>query len=216
MDFERARRNMIDSQVLPNRVTDFAIVEAMTAIPREKFVPGSKQGIAYIDEDIDLGDGRVMLEPMVFARLLQAAEIGSGDAVLDVACATGYSSAVIGRIASAVVGLESIPGLAAAATKTLIDMGADNAVIIEGELKAGYPKQAPYDAIFINGSVEEEPAALLDQLADGGRLVAVLRGDGLGKATVWTRHAGGFSARSIFDAGVPVLAEFRRETGFVF
>lgn len=216
MDFERARRNMIDSQVKPNRVTDFAVVEAMASIPREKFVPGSKQGIAYVDEDIDLGEGRVMLEPMVFARLLQAAEIGRGDAVLDVACATGYSSAVIGRIASAVVGVESNADFAASASKTLIEMGADNAVIIEGDLKAGYPKQAPYDVIFINGSIEEEPAALLDQLAEGGRLVAVMRGEGVGKATVWTRHGAIFSARAIFDAGVPLLEEFRREPGFVF
>jgi protein-L-isoaspartate(D-aspartate) O-methyltransferase len=216
MDFERARRNMIDSQVKPNRVTDEAVIDAMATVPRENFVPKSKQGIAYIDEDIALGDGRVLIEPMVFARMLQSAEIRSTDAVLDVACAGGYSSAVIGRIASAVVGLESNADFARSAEKVLLDMGADNAVIIEGDLRKGYAKQAPYDVIMINGAIEDEPEELFAQLSEGGRLVAVKLVNGVGRATVWTRHGDDVSARPIFDAGIPALEEFAKAPSFVF
>tara|TARA_R110002110_G_scaffold3305_7_gene16883 strand:+ start:14710 stop:15360 length:651 start_codon:yes stop_codon:yes gene_type:complete len=216
MDFERARRNMIDSQVRPNRVTDIAVIDAMASVPRELFLPKARQGIAYVDEDIDLGDGRYMLEPMVFARLLQAAEIRPTDAVLDVACASGYSSAVIGRFAAAVVGLESNSDFATAASKTMIDMNADNAVIVEGELIAGYAKQAPYDVIFINGSIEAEPADLLSQLGEGGRMVAVMKGESGGAARLWEKRAGRITARTLFDAGVPLLKEFAKTPEFVF
>ncbi|MEQ9199469.1 MAG: protein-L-isoaspartate O-methyltransferase, partial [Rhodospirillales bacterium] len=200
----------------PNRVTDIAVIEAMAAVPREQFLPKARQGIAYVDEDIDLGDGRYMLEPMVFARLLQAAEIRPTDAVLDVACASGYSSAVIGRFATAVVGLESNSDFAAMASKTMIDMNADNAVIVEGALAEGYARQAPFDVIFINGSIEVEPEKLLAQLGEGGRMVAVMKGAKSSAARIWTNHAGTISVRTLFDAGVPLLKEFAKVPEFVF
>jgi len=209
MSYDLYRKNMVDGQVLPNRVTDPLVIDAMYELPREKFVPKEKRSIAYIDEVLEIGEGRYLLEPMVLARLLQTAEIQPEDTVLDLACGTGYSSAVIAKIASIVVALESDSSLAEMATTTLNKMGLDNAVVVEGDLVEGYAKQGPYNVIFINGAVGSVPEQVVDQLAEGGRLVAVVVGaDGVGRGTLMVRKNGLVSKRDLFDAGTPLLKEF--------
>jgi len=217
MDFEKARFNMVENQIRTNRVTDPAVLEAMSALPRELFVPKVSRGIAYVDEDLPLDDGRFLMEPMVLSRMIQAAEIQSTDVVLDVGCASGYSSAVLARIASTVVGLEENEDLATRATRTLTDLGIDNAVVVTGPLVEGYVRQAPYDVILLGGAVAAIPDGLRRQLADGGRLVAVV-GDGgwNSKATVVERHGNAYGHRVMFDAATPVLPGFEPEEAFVF
>ncbi|MCW9034298.1 MAG: protein-L-isoaspartate O-methyltransferase [Rhodospirillales bacterium] len=209
MSYDLYRKNMVDGQVLPNRVTDPLVIDAMYEIPRENFVPKEKRSVAYIDEALEIGNGRYLLEPMVLARLLQAAEIQPDDTVLDVAGGTGYSSAVIAKIASIVVALESDSSLAETATATLNKMGLDNAVVVEGELVEGYAKQGPYNVIFINGAVGSVPETIVNQLAEGGRLVTITVGsDGVGRGTLIFRKNNLVSQRDLFDAGTPVLKEF--------
>lgn len=215
-DFAAARKQMVDSQLLPNKVTDARLVEAMGSVPREAFVPQAMRGVAYMDEDLQVAPGRYVIEPMVFARMLQEAGIRNTDAVLDVGCATGYSAAVLAKLGSVVVAVEEDAGLAAQASANLAATGAENAAVTTAPLNAGYPGQAPYDVIVLEGAVEEVPAALIEQLAEGGRLVAVLAGRGIGKATLYTRRDGVVGQRQLFDAGLPLLPGFSREAGFVF
>lgn len=208
---------MVDNQLRPNKVTDERVIAAMAAVPRERFVPESLQGVAYVDEDLPLGEGRVLMEPMVLARMLQAAEIGPDDVVLDIGSGTGYTAAVCAGIAATVVSVESDPRLAAEASRILGELEADNVVTIESALTDGYPRQAPYDVILFSGAVQEIPETILAQLADGGRLVAVVAPPGKAPSAVLARNCGGTpSMRKIFDASVPYLPGFIREPGFVF
>lgn len=217
MNYAAARRNMVENQIRPNRVTDPALTEAMEALPRELFVPKQLRGIAYVDEDIDLGAGRYLLEPLVLARLLQMAQVRPTDIVLDIGCATGYSSGVIAKLSSAVVALESDPELAARAAALLRELGTDNVAVVTGPLDQGYPAQAPYDVILFGGAVMDVPQAICKQLADGGRMVAVVYdGAGIGKGTLIRRDGDAFSRVVMFDAGTPLLPGFVREPGFVF
>ncbi len=217
MDYAAARYKMVESQIRTNRVTDPLVIAAMNELPREVFVPEPLQGVAYVDEDIPLGRGRYLMEPLTTALLLQTAEIGPEDVVLDVGCGTGYASAAMARMASAVVALESDPELAAHANGALADLGFDTVAVVDGSLSAGYPRQAPYDVIFLGGGVEEIPAAISDQLADGGRMVAVIYDKrGVGKGTLCIRVGDVVSRRVVFDAATPMLPGFERESTFEF
>ena len=219
--YDIARANMVENQVRPNRVTDDRVLGAMAAIPRERFVPEKFAGIAYVDEDIAVGDGRYLMEPMVLARLLQAAAIDAGDVVLDIGCATGYSTAVLARLADTVVAVESDAALAETAIALMTELDADNTAVVTGEHAEGYAKQAPYDVIVVEGAVDEVPRALSDQLGEGGRLVAVVTGgdegvNRVGRATLLRRIHGALSSRVLFDAAVPPLPGFAIDRGFVF
>ncbi|CCQ73435.1 protein-L-isoaspartate O-methyltransferase [Magnetospira sp. QH-2] len=206
MDFAVARRNMVDNQVLTNRVTDSLVIEAMENVAREDFVPERAREVAYMDESISLGGGRGIMEPMALARMLQAASVQSGDVVLDIGCGLGYGAAVLARLASTVVAVESDPDLAAQATKVLETQGVDTVAVVEGDLSQGAAKQGPYDVIFVEGMVDEIPSVLLEQLAEGGRLIAVVGTvAGLGRATLATRSNGLVSKRDLFDIGIPPL-----------
>ncbi len=217
IDYAKARLNMVEGQIRPNKVTDDRIVDGMMTLPRERFVGEARKGVAYVDEDISLGGGRYVMEPMVLARLLQAADVQAGDLVLEIGCGTGYASALLGRMASTVVAVESDAALAANASSLLSELGIDNVVVIEGDLKQGYPKQAPYNVIFINGSVPDVPKALIGQLADGGRLVAVVAESGrMGRAVLVENIAGHTSHLDLFDAGTHALPGFERELAFEF
>lgn len=216
-DYATARLNMVENQIRPNRVTDERLLAAIAEVPRERFVPKRLHGNAYVDQDLALGDGRYLMEPVVFARLLQAAAIGPGDVVLDIGCGTGYSAAVLGKLAGTVVALESDAALAKQAIEALTELDVDNAVVVEGPLAEGYPRQAPYDVIVLGGSVDAVPDAIADQLVVGGRLVAVVNvAPSVGNIEVIHRSHGGLSRRQLYDAAVPILPGFAAEHGFVF
>lgn len=217
VDYTAARLNMVDSQIRTNKVTNAELIAAFQSVPREAFVPERLAGVAYMDEDIPLGNGRYLMEPMVLARLLQAALPGPADVVLDVGCGTGYAAAILAKVAATVVALESDHSLAQAATRVLGDLGIDNAIVVEGPLPAGWSAQAPYGVILVNGAVAEVPEAIRRQLAEGGRLVTVERPDsGPGRGILMRRNGGTVARRAIFDAATPILPGFAAEPGFVF
>lgn len=216
MKFEAARRSMVDSQLRPNKVTDQALLDAMAVIPREQFVPDAFQAAAYVDEDVPLGNGRFLLEPMVLGRLIQAAAPSRNDTFLDVGSATGYGAAVLSRLAASVVGLEIDGAMADRANSVLSTLGLANAMILQGPLEQGVPRQAPYNGIVVEGLADEVPPTLLGQLADGGRLVAVVRDRGVGRAMLFTRNGEITSTRMLFDASVSMLPGLQSQPGFVF
>lgn len=221
-DFAAARTKMVDSQLRTENVTDYRVLAAMGEIPRERFVPAAQKPLAYLDKDIpvnDAGDGgppRYLIEPAPFARLLQLAAIGETDTVLDIGCGTGYSAAVLARLASSVVALESDAALAARASRNLADLGIENVTVAVSPLDGGYPSGGPYDVIFIDGAVEVVPVALFGQLKDDGRLVAVVGYGRAAPAMLHTKSDNQIGRRPAFDADVPPLPGFRKPEVFVF
>jgi len=214
-EFETARKQMVDCQIRPSDVTDRRLIAAFLDIPRHLFVPRARRASAYSDAQVQVGDARMLMRPRDFAKLVHAADIQPHELVLDIACARGYSTAILARMAGTVVGLESDEDSLSRASGLLSDVGADNAVVIEGDLAAGVAKQGPYNVVFVNGAVDSVPQAWLDQLAPGGRLVAVIRKGPVGKATVFTRSAAGIGERVVFDAHVSSLPGFQLEAGFI-
>ncbi|MCR4376830.1 MAG: protein-L-isoaspartate O-methyltransferase [Rhodospirillales bacterium] len=216
MDFALARRNMVEGQIRTNRVTDQAVIEALESLPREAFLGGTMKERAYLDEDLTIAPGRIMMEPMVLARLLQAARIERTDLALVIAAASGYEAVVIAHLASAVVALENNATLVASAKDHLGGQGADTVSLLHGDLAKGHPGQGPYDVIFINGAVGELPGALVEQLAEGGRLVYVTTAPtvGGGKAMLVSKENGVVSETEMFDASIPALPEFAAKPKF--
>jgi protein-L-isoaspartate(D-aspartate) O-methyltransferase len=221
-DFAKQRLKMVDSQLRTTGLTEVPILEAMLAVPREEFVPQRRRSLAYIDEDLEIAPAsskspaRFLMEPAPFAKLVQLAEIKREDVVLDVGCGTGYSSAVLSKLASSVIALECDPQLAATAQDTLTRLGFDSVAVIEGPLEAGCPAEAPYDVIFLAGAVERIPETLFDQLRDGGRLAAV-EGYGLaGVGRLYVKQNGVVASRRGFNASVKPLPGFHTEPSFQF
>ncbi len=216
MDFAAARRKMVASQVRTNRVTDPLVSSAMEAVPREYFVPAERRSVAYLDEDQPLGNGRHIMEPMALGRLLQLADIEPHDKALVVAAGTGYSAAVLARMAESVVVLENDTGFAEKASKIMTELVIPNVTVVRGDLAAGVPAKAPFDVILIDGAVNEIPVALKQQLRDGGRLVAVVRSGPVGRATLVTRIGDAWGSRTDFDLIMAYLPEFAPQPKFVF
>ncbi|MEH6405332.1 MAG: protein-L-isoaspartate O-methyltransferase [Sneathiella sp.] len=212
-NFATARHSMVLSQLRPNNVTSDSVADAMDIIPREEFVPKNLRGVAYVDEDLEVAENRYLIEPRIFALLIQAAKITKTDVVLDVACGTGYSSAVLGHLAQAVVALEETGEMVAHATEILTELEADNVAVIEGELASGNAKQGPYNVIHINGAVDAAPETLLKQLSDDGRLICVV-GSNPGVATLYSRQGEGFFAQSLFNAASPVNQSMKKSVSF--
>jgi len=220
--FDDARRKMVESQLKTEDVTDRAVIAAMGDVPRERFVPAHLRDLAYIDRDLRVRDAegdapaRYLMEAAPMARLFQLAEFRGDEFVLDVGTGTGYSAAVLARLAGSVVALEPDEALAEQAAETLADLEADNTVVEVSALTDGYADEAPYDVIFVGGAVDEVPQALLDQLRDDGRLVTVVGHGRAGRATVFVRSGDVVGSRVAFDADVPPLPGFRKEPAFTF
>ncbi len=216
VDTALQRLNMVESQVRPSDMVDRRVLLAMRTIERERFIPEVSRPVAYMDDTIPLGNERVLVPPRVLAKMIQHLELNESDLVLDVGCSTGYSTAVLSQIAQTVVGLESDKTLAEQAAAAITAAEIDNAVIVEGALPQGHAEEGPYDAILINGAVHDIESELLDQLKDGGRLVAIQPKDGYSRAMQWKRYDNTFDSRAIFDAVAPILPGFERAPGFVF
>jgi protein-L-isoaspartate(D-aspartate) O-methyltransferase len=215
--FDAARTHMIESQIRPNKVIDERLLDALGQIRRELFVPDALQSIAYIDEDLPIGRGRHLMEPMVAARLIQAASVRRTDIALVVGAGTGYEAAVISRLARAVVALEEDEDLARLARAALVEEHIASVSVVEGPLRLGHRQRAPYDVILFGGAVAELPDELASQLAEDGRLVAVLKTEavGIGRATITIRTGAVISHRVIFDAAISWLPGFEPKPAFV-
>ena len=216
--FEDRRRLMVESQLRTNKVTNTNVLMAFEAIAKEDFIDAAYADLAYIDEDLMLEHGRFILEPMVFARLVQALELNKTESVLDIGATSGYSTAILARLAQSVVGLESDTDLARMGQDNLTNGGIDNAVLLQGQHQQGFANEAPYDAIIIEGSVEDVPETLLNQLSENGRLVTILRPSATapGKAVKYVRSGRGFAYTALFDAQTPMLGEFAKAKEFSF
>ncbi|MEW9919369.1 protein-L-isoaspartate O-methyltransferase [Marimonas sp. MJW-29] len=215
-DYTARRTMMVDTQVRPSDVTKFPIIDAMLTVKREDFVPASQREAAYMGENLDLGQGRVLLEPRTLAKMLDALAITNREMVLDVGCAMGYSAAVIAHMAEAVVAVEEDESMAAEAQEALVAAGADNVVVHHGSLAEGAAAHGPYDVIVIEGGVMEVPDALLDQLKDGGRIAALFMEGALGEVRIGHKRGDQVSWRMSFNASAPVLDGFKREVAFQF
>lgn len=213
-DFAANRTMMVDTQVRPSDVTKFPIIDALLTVRREAFVPQSRREVAYADVNISLGEGRVIFEPRTLAKMLDAMSIDQGDMVLCVGGGLGYTAAVLSRMAEAVIAVEQDADLAKDAEAILAEQGADNVVVIEGVLAAGAAKHGPYDAIIIEGGVENVPAALTDQLKDGGRIGAVFMRGGLGECRIGHKSGAYVNWRLAFNASAPVLPGFEAVASF--
>lgn len=216
VDYERLRRLMVDNQLRTSNVTDRRVLSAMLAVPREEFVPPARKALAYIDEPQDVGHGRALASPAPFAKLVQLAQIDTGDTVLDVGAASGYSTAVLVRLAAEVVGVESAAALAEVAEANLKRLGVANARMVSGTADAALPAGQTFDVIMIEGAVDEVPAGLFERLAEGGRLVAVIRQGPSAVAHVYVRSEGGLNSRPEFNASLPPLLPVARAEEFVF
>ena len=217
MDFALARQNMIDGQVRPNGVIEAKLVEVMEQVPRELFVPANRRSVAYIDEDLPLGSNRYLPEPVVTGRLVQALKIAPSDVVLEIGAGTGYTTAILSKLAATVVAVESDEALSARAQETLAELDIDNVVMVNQDYTQGYADQAPYDAILINGSVAECPENIVSQLAEDGRLVCVVRDErSMGRITLVQRVRGVTSEIELYDAGTPMLPGFEPAAAFEF
>ncbi len=219
MDHTTARRHMVDSQILPNRVTDSRIIDIMSALPRENFVPELRKGVAYVDDALEIGNGRYLMEPIATARLLQEASPQENDVALIIGCSSGYTAACLSNIVSTVVVIENDNDMVSDASKSLAELEIDNVAIMNGDLSEGYPAQAPYDIIVFDGAVPSVPDSIKSQLAEGGRLIAIVGGGSegqMGNAVLITRFHNSFSERNIFELGTPMLPGFGQHTDFAF
>lgn len=213
-DFAGRRTMMVDTQVRPSDVTKFPIIDAMLSVRRELYVPREQVEAAYISENVMIAPGRVVLEPRTLAKLLDSLNIKGDELVLDIGAGYGYSSAVVACMAEAVIAVEEDETLAGEAQGILSDQGADNVAIHTGPLTEGAAQHGPYDAILIQGSVEQVPDALIDQLKEGGRIGCVFMEGALGVARIGYKIDGDMTWRFAFNASAPVLPGFEKETAF--
>lgn len=216
-EFGAARAHMIESQLRPNKVIDARVLGAFGGIRRELFVPDHLRVVAYIDEDLPLGGGRYLMEPMVVARLLQTAQIERTDKVMIIGAGTGYEAALAAALARSVIALEEDPEFARRARAALVEHSIASVSVVEGPLPQGYRPRAPYDVVLFCGAVADVPSEIDAQLAEGGRVLAVVKSaSGIGRATLWARTGGVMARRVLFDAAAPLLPGFFPKPAFAF
>ncbi|WP_460274728.1 protein-L-isoaspartate O-methyltransferase family protein [Celeribacter sp. ULVN23_4] len=213
-DFTQLRTTMVDTQVRPSDVTKFPIIEAMLTVPRENFVPAAKRNGAYVGEHVELGGGRVVLDPRVLSKMLDALNVQNDDLVLDLGCGLGYSSAVIARMAQAVVAVEEDEDLAQEAQAVLSENGSDNVILETGPIAEGAPQHGPYDAVILQGGVEEIPEVILSQVKENGRICAIFLDGALGIVRIGYKIDGEMNWRMVFNGTAPVLPGFEKRAKF--
>lgn len=218
-NFAQARKNMLDCQLATNGIVMEDVLEIFGKVPREQFLPQNRQKTAYVDEDLPVGDGKFCMEPVIHARMVQAAAPTKDDAVLNIGDMTGYSSAILSELVSTVVALESVTGTLDQARGVWDELGFCNIAVVQGAALRGSPDHAPYNLIFINGAVADVPPGLLEQLAPQGRLITVVKkaGQTIGCITVIEKIADGkFSTSNLYDAATPYVPGFQPGSQFVF
>ncbi|CAG7590105.1 protein-L-isoaspartate O-methyltransferase, partial [Hyalomma marginatum] len=195
----KARNNMVQNQIVPNNVTDIAVLNTLKSVPKHMFVESKFQPVAYSEGSISAGSGRIILEPVIFAKMLQACAIKKTDIVLDIGCGLGYSTAVLALLSRAVVGIENDLHLIVSAKHNLSILGIDNFAIHSGNFSYGHPDKAPYDIIFINGALRKTLEILFEQLSNGGRLVSIEQtSSGMAMAVLYRKHQDQLDRQEIY------------------
>jgi protein-L-isoaspartate(D-aspartate) O-methyltransferase len=219
MDFESARRNMVEMQLRTSGITDRRLLQVVAQVPREQFIPESRKALAYTDDNHPLSAGlyaREIASVAPLAKLLQLAAVGTVDRVLHVGCNTGYLTAVLAGLAEHVTAIDDEPALVGETTDNLAALGIGNVTVLNAPLATGAKTNAPYDLIFIEGSVDAVPQSLLEQLKEGGRLVALVRAGATAVAHLYVRSGSDFASRAEFNASLPPLRMTERVEEFVF
>ena len=218
-DFEHSRTMMVDCQIRTNNVTNHNVLQAFLNVPKEAFVSAAQRPLAYIDEDLPISQdnsSRFLMESMSMAKLIQLADISKSCIVLDIGCGTGYSTAILSTLCDSVVAIEADENLAESATQTLVELGYDNAAVVNGAHEMGLPSEGPYDAIFVGGAVDDVPGSLIDQLKEGGRLVAVVGQGNSAVARLYQKQNGIVDHRDAFNCAVKPLPGFEKTVEFEF
>ena len=213
-DYAARRTMMVDTQVRPSDVTKFPVIAAMLEVPRESYLPRGRREEAYVSNNVALTEGRVMLEPRTFAKLLDALDIEPNELILDIGCGLGYSTAIIAKLGQAVVAIEQDDDMATEAETMLLESGVDNAAVVKAELNQGMAKHGPYDVIMLQGGVEQVPETILDQLKEGGRIGAIFMENALGVVRVGYKVDGKMNWRFSFNASAPVLPGYAHPQEF--
>ncbi|WP_380057613.1 protein-L-isoaspartate O-methyltransferase [Falsihalocynthiibacter sp. SS001] len=213
-DYKTRRTMMVDTQVRPSDVTKFPIIAAMLDIEREEYVPAALRPAAYLDGNLELGEGRVLLEPRTMGKLLDALDIHTDDLILDVGCALGYSAALLARLGGTVVAVESDEAIAEEAQRKLSENGFDNAAVVAAPLEQGAAKHGPYDVIVIEGGIEILPQTIANQLKEGGRIAALFMDGALGEVRIGVKRGDNVDWRRAFNAAAPVLPGFEQVVEF--
>lgn len=218
-EYQAARENMVDSQIYTMGVVSAGVLDAFRTIRREEFVPADKRAVAYTDEDLYLGHGRALMEPVTQARLIQALAPVPTDKAMDVGCATGYSSAILASLCAKVIAVEPNTNFLAESQKNWARLGYGNIVAYNASFSDGCEQDAPYDLILVNGSVAKIPPSLVDMLGKGGRMAVIVKTptDKIGRAVLVTKDSNGIvGQRVMFDAAVPYLPGHEPANEFVF
>jgi len=208
MNFEQARLNMITQQIRPWNVLNEGVLEACNQVPREAFVPQQYRSLAFVDMQLPLGHGQVMMSPRLEARLLQALELQAGDKVLEIGTGSGFMTALLASLSKTVCSLEIFQDLTHAAEQKLFQQGVQNAEVVCGDGAAGWPGSAPYDAILVTASLVEIPSAFKEQLRPGGRLVVIVGEDPIMEARCLRRlNDSDWSESRLVDTSIPPLLD---------
>ncbi|WP_343562705.1 protein-L-isoaspartate O-methyltransferase family protein [Kiloniella sp. b19] len=221
-DYTQSRLNMVNCHLRTNKLIHQGLIDAFSQVAREAFVPEESRNIAYVDEDLALGNGRFLMDPMVLARMLQALDPQAEQTALIVGGNAGYSAAVLANLISTVVVLDSDEGLVETMTRHFDEQAVNNAVAVQGDLKAGYEKQGPYDLIVFDGAVDDVPESYSAQLAENGRMIAVVMDQStkgkqqLGRVCLFEKLSGTVNVKVLFDANIPLLPGFKKEESFTF
>jgi protein-L-isoaspartate(D-aspartate) O-methyltransferase len=219
MDLNQARFNMIEQQIRPWEVLDPQVLALLSTVRREDFVPLAHKALAFVDMEIPLGaaPNQVMLAPRVQARMLQDVAVQKTDAVLDIGTGSGFMAALLAHQAAQVLSLEIDAQLAAQAQTNLHNAGVSNVTVRPADGSQGAAADGPFDVIVLNGSVAEVPAALLQQLQLGGRLIAIVGQEPMMRATLITRTSEtNWTTTEPWDCNAPRLSGFPEASRFQF
>ncbi len=216
VDYAAARKAMVDGQIRPSDVTYYPILKALLNVPRESYVPREMRAVAYMDQPIDLGEGREILAPRTLGRMLEAINIQPNELVLVIGAEFGYATAIIAQLAEAVVAVEENATMVETATATLAEQSVDNAMVVNAPLSEGAAKPGPYDSIVVLGAVETLPVSIASQLKTGGKIVAIHHDDKHQQISVAVKSDSGLNWNAAYNASALTLPGFEFVKEFEF
>ena len=216
MDTYLENKNMIDGQVKPLSNIEPSILEALYNIDRKDYIPENFRDFSYSEKNVYIGNGRYLPKPAITAKLLSALKVETLETVLIIGSGTGYSAAITSKIAETVICIEEDQDLITFSESIASSNSMNNIVFIKNKLSKGYIDQGPYSCILIEGGVEEVPNIILDQIAEGGKLVTVIMQNDTGSAIKYSRKNNQIISQFLFSIEAPLLKSFEKAKKFKF